>query len=87
MSRTIHAAERLRVEIRDYIQRSLLKNRAGQALTFDDNLLETLNSLQLLRMVLELESRYAVAIPNSDLTPENLGTVERVSAYIAARSS
>jgi acyl carrier protein len=87
MSRTTIAPERLRVEIRAYIQQSLLKNRSGQTLTFDDNLLEALSSLQLLRMVLELESRYAVAIPNSDLTPENLGTVQRVAAYVAARTS
>jgi acyl carrier protein len=79
--------EQLRVEIRDYVQGSLLKNRAAQMLSFDDNLLEALNSLQLLRMVLELESRYAIAIPNCDLTPENLGTVQRVAAYVAARSS
>jgi acyl carrier protein len=87
MSQTKIAREKLRVEIRDYIQQSLLKTRVGPTLTFDDNLIETLSSLQLLRMVLELESRYAVAIPNSDLTPENLGTVERVAAYVAARSS
>lgn len=51
----------------------------------DDDLLLALNSLQILRMVIELESRYGIAIDNNDLTPENLGSIERIRDYIGRR--
>jgi len=77
--------EQLCLDVRDFIADSFLKNRDRASLAIDDDLLTVLNSLQLLRMVLELESRYAVSIDNSELTPENLGTVERVARFITAK--
>jgi acyl carrier protein len=72
-------------DVRELIVDSFLKDRGAAALTSDDDLLTVLNSLQLLRMVLELETRYAVSIGNNELTPENLGTVERVAGFIASK--
>jgi acyl carrier protein len=41
-----------------------------------------LDSLQILRMIIDLETEHAIKVENSELTPENLGTVERLAAFI-----
>jgi acyl carrier protein len=81
--RTSWTVEQLSEDVREFISDSFLKNRTPLAV--DDDLLTVLNSLQLLRMVLELENRYSVSIDNSEMSPENLGTVERVARFIAAK--
>ena len=80
-----HAAprrEQIRDEVHDYLVGTFLKSRRSEGLRDDDDLLQVLNSLQLLRMVIELETRYQVAIDNSELSPENLGSIERIAAFI-----
>ncbi|MEX1095766.1 MAG: phosphopantetheine-binding protein [Planctomycetales bacterium] len=71
--------------VRDYLLESFFPGSDGAELHDDDDLLLSLNSLQLLRMVIELESRYGIAIDNRDLTPENLGTIERIRDYLDRR--
>ena len=38
-------------------------------------------------MVIELENRYSFAVENTDLTPENFGTLDKVAAYVALKLS
>jgi acyl carrier protein len=81
----------LETTIRDYIQRSLLEGSLldeGQTaieLPRDQDLLALLDSLQILRMLLDLESQLGVKVENSELTPENLGTIERLAAFLARK--
>lgn len=70
-------------QVRSYIVESFLPQ--GEALQDDDDLLTVLNSLQVLRMVIDLESTFGIAIDNSDLTPENIGSVENLAAFIAGK--
>ena len=77
--------ETLREDVRDFLAETFLQHRGDAPLEFDDDLLVVLNSLQLLRMVLELESRYGIQIDNSELTPENLGSVSRVARFVASK--
>jgi len=51
----------------------------------DDELLTILDSLQILRMLIDLETQYSIKVENSELTPENLGTVDRLAAFIAKK--
>jgi len=50
-----------------------------------DDLLTILDSLQILRMVADFEAECAIKIENSELTPENLGTVAGLAALIARK--
>ncbi len=72
-------------DVRNLIVGSFLRNRDDAELQIDDDLLTILSSLQLLRMVLELESQYSVKIDNRELTPENLGTVEKIARFVASK--
>jgi acyl carrier protein len=73
--------------LRDYIASSLLSDGQGTNLRDDDDLLMILDSLQVLRMLLDLEAKYSIKVDNSELTPENLGTIERLAALIARKVS
>ena len=70
---------------RAYIIDSFLT--AAQARTFhdDDDLLQLLDSLQLLRMVMALESTFSIKVQDSELNAENLGSVRRIAAFVARK--
>lgn len=69
-------------EIRNYIQESLLVEHELGTIGYHDDLLNVLESLQILRMVIDLESDYSITVDNSELTPENLGTINRLAEFI-----
>lgn len=74
----------LEATIRDLVTDALTEEEAAD---FDnqDDLLSVLNSLQILRMILELEAKFGIKIDNSELTAENLGSVQNVSAMVARK--
>ena len=74
----------LEAAIRHYIVASYLN---GQAASFrnDEDLLMVLDSLQILRLLIDLEAEHSIKVENSELTPDNLGSVERLAAFIARK--
>ncbi len=74
-------------QLRSHIQDAYLPGERGKALRCDSDLLEFLNSLQLLRVVIELESMFGVSVEDEDMAPENLGSIERIAAYVRLKSS
>lgn len=82
MTQQTLSRERIRDDVKEYLANTFLRASRGPALRDDDDLLLVLNSLQLLRMVIELETRFGVTIGNGEVTPENLGTVERIATFI-----
>jgi len=73
--------------VRDYILRSFLNNGAVGTLRSDEDLLMVLDSLQILRMLIDLEVEYSIKVDNSELTPENLGTVEKLAAFLERKAA
>jgi len=51
----------------------------------DTDLLTLLDSLQVLRMLIALEATYSIKVKDSELSPANLGSVEKVAAFIARK--
>jgi acyl carrier protein len=79
-------------KVRHYIQSNFLNHGEAPAggepahpLGHDDDLLTVLDSLQILRMLMDLEAEFGIKVDNSELTPENLGTIERLAAFIAGK--
>lgn len=68
-------------EICNYINDSF-PNESDESIGVDDDLLTMLDSLQILRMLVDLEEIHSIKVENSELTPENLGTVEKLAAFI-----
>lgn len=75
--------------IRQYLESSVAADghaaNGNGALGDDDDLLTILDSLQVLRMLLDLEAQYSIKVENSELTPENLGTIRRLAEFIAKK--
>ena len=77
--------------IHNYIQTSFLADgqmtgagsgNSADGLGANDDLLAILDSLQILRMLLDLEAEYSIKVENSELTPDNLGTIGRLAGFI-----
>ena len=77
----------LRGEIRRFIVDSYLGNGQAESLGDDDDLLGVLDSLQVLRMIMHFEQTYRIKVDNRELTPENLGSIEKLSAFIGRKRS
>ena len=73
--------------IRKYVRDAVLARGGSFTLPDEGDLLQALDSLQLLRMILELEKAFGVRIENGDLTPENLGSIASLAAFVARRQS
>lgn len=68
--------------VRQYIAERYLMPEEATTLEEDDDLLSMLDSLQIVRMLMELESRYSIRVDNSELTPENLGSIANIAGFI-----
>jgi acyl carrier protein len=87
MPQNSETAADLQQEVRRFIVESYLSNRPADALRDDDDLLTVLDSLQVLRMIMHFESAYGIKVENRELTPENLGTIERLATFIGHKRS
>jgi acyl carrier protein len=68
--------------IRGYVVDSFFGEVQTATLDDDENLMEVLDSLQILRMVADVEKRFSIQVNNDDLTPENFGSVDKLAAFI-----
>jgi acyl carrier protein len=71
--------------IRAYLESSFLDEGQMVALRDDDDLLVVLDSLQVLRMLMDLETEFSIQVDPSEFTPENLGSVERIAEFIGRK--
>lgn len=71
--------------IRAYLTDSFLDGGQVSTLQDDDDLMEVLDSLQVLRLATDLEGQFGLHVDNSELTPENFGSVDRLAEYIARK--
>jgi acyl carrier protein len=72
-------------QIRTFLLESFLTEAGAETLRDDDDLLQLLDSLQVLRMVIAFEGAFGIKVEDGDLTPENLGSVRKVAALIARK--
>lgn len=69
--------------VRNFVVESFLSPAEAETFRNDDDLLMILDSLQVLRIVVALEPAFGVKVGNDELTADNLGSVERIAAYVA----
>jgi acyl carrier protein len=76
-------------ELHGVIAAALKQELSGIELTDDLELVESgiIDSFALTKIVTALETAYAsLRVPDSDATVENLGSVDRIKAYLAGRN-
>jgi acyl carrier protein len=59
----------------------------GYSLASGDSLLESgvIDSLGVLEVIEFLETRYGVSVPDAEVLPENLDSIDNVTKYVAAK--
>jgi acyl carrier protein len=78
-------AQSIADQVRTYLIDSFLDANQATALRNDTDLLGLLDSLQLLRTVVHLEASFGIKVDDSELTAENLGSVQRIAAFLARK--
>jgi len=87
MQHAVQTTDAVRDQVRAYLCDSFLTQDQCRGLKDDEDLLMVLDSLQLLRMVIELEAQYSIQIENNELTKENLGTIDHIATFILWKTS
>lgn len=72
--------DELRFELAQFVD-------SDEAVVFgaDDDLFTLLDSLQILRLIMNLEARYGIRIQESEFTVQNLGSVARIVRFLAGK--
>lgn len=70
--------------IRDYIARNILFSDTDFAYSDDASFVEEgiIDSLGILELVMFIEQEFGVTVPDQDLTPENLDSVNKLANYV-----
>ena len=69
----------------EYINTAFSTEERPLSLTTEDQLLEALDSMQVMRLVIELEAKYGIRFDNGDMTPDNLGSIAKVAAFVNSK--
>ena len=75
-------------ELREVIRSTFLGGDSTIPLSTDLDLVATgiCDSFALLEMAMVIEQRTGLTIPDSDVTTENFGSIDRIKAYLATKS-
>ena len=71
-------------QIADYISEAFLPDDDASP-GIDEDLMHVLNSLQFLRLIVHLEKTYSIKVDNGEMTVENLGSVEKLAAFVTRK--
>jgi len=81
------AARDLRVPIRDFLAENFLLRTDGFPYGDDASLLDegVVDSTAVLELTLYLEETFGISIPDEEIVPENLDSVDRIVAYVESK--
>jgi acyl carrier protein len=71
--------------VRQFVLTSFLAETPPGAFQNSDDLFLLLDSLQVLRLVIQLESMFGVKVQPEELTADNLSSVQKVAAFVARK--
>jgi len=76
-------------KVKDFIIENFLFGDASQAPADNASLIENdiIDSTGVLELVAFIEERFAIAMSDTDIVPANLDSLDRIAAFVAARSS
>jgi acyl carrier protein len=80
----MHDAE-IEGRLREYVLASFLSETPADEFRNSDDLFQVLDSLQLLRMVMQLEGLFGIKVADHELAAENLGSIAKVAAFVVRK--
>ena len=72
-------------DLRQFISVTFLSDAQADELQNDTDLFAMLDSLQVLRLVVALETAFGFKVVDGELAPENLSSVERIARFVARK--
>ncbi len=74
-------------EVRRFLADNFILDDGGAGLGADESLTQAgvLDSMGVLELIMFVEERFGVTIPDEDTLPENLDSVSRIVAYVERR--
>jgi len=82
----VTSSETIERDVREFLDENFPLGE-GFALGSDDSLLEAgvIDSLGVLELIDFLERRYGVRVPDAEVLPENLDSIDNVTRYVAGK--
>jgi acyl carrier protein len=79
----------VRQEMRTFIEDNFLYMHPDTELADGDDLLKLgiIDSLGFVELVEEVQSRYAIAVDDVEITEENFGSIDAITGFVAAKRS
>jgi acyl carrier protein len=74
-------------DVRQFLADNFILDDGGAGLDADESLTQAgvLDSMGVLELIMFIEERFGVSIPDEDTLPENLDGVTRIVAYVSRR--
>lgn len=74
-------------DLRQFLSENFILDDDGASLERDESLTETgvLDSMGVLELIMFIEERFGITVPDEDTLPENLDSVGRIVNYIERR--
>ena len=70
-------------ELKSFIFQELVHVPDAESFTWDDDLLDAgLDSMGIMRLVLFIEEKFGVALPDEEIEPDNIQTLNKISGWI-----
>ena len=76
---------KIEAQVREFVWASFLADSGISTFRNSDDLFELLDSLQVLRLVVQLERAFGVKVADYELAHENLGSVQKGAAIVARK--
>lgn len=83
----MHEHQAIESDVRRFITDNFPLSGSGHELAGGDSLLEVgvIDSVGVLELIEYLESSYGFQIPDADVLPENLDSIDAISGYVTRR--
>jgi acyl carrier protein len=77
----------IEAEVRQFLADNFPLSAEGLSLAGSDSLLETgvIDSVGVLELIEFVESRYEIEIPDSEVLPENLDSIDAITRYVSSK--
>ena len=79
----------IELSVRQYISENFILDGDAEHLPGSESLTQSgvLDSMGVLELVMFLEERFGITVPDEDTVPENLDTVDRIVRYVDGRTA
>jgi acyl carrier protein len=71
--------------VRQFVLSNFLADTPAETFNNNDDLFLLLDSLQILRLVMQLESSFGIKVQPQELSADNLSSVQKIAAFVARK--